>query len=102
MPASNNSFFMGRNLLGFSEIECETRSQSKVDPDPAGKSVRLFREAEQFQIAATRRNAGIPLESVWVYHSKCQMRIRADSSHLSRGAAPDLWRNTLSQIPSLF
>jgi len=30
------------------------------------------------------------------------MRIRADSSHLSRGAAPDLWRNTLSQIPSLF
>jgi hypothetical protein len=30
------------------------------------------------------------------------MRGRVDTSQLSRGAAPDLWRNTLSQIPSLF
>jgi hypothetical protein len=93
---------MGRNLLGFSEIECETRSQSKVDQDPTGKSARLFRKPEQFQIDVTARSPGIPLESVWVYDFKCQMRASADSSQLSRGAAPDLWRNTLSQIPSLF
>jgi len=31
-----------------------------------------------------------------------QMRSTKDTPHLSRGAASDLWRNTLSQIPSLF
>jgi len=30
------------------------------------------------------------------------MRDREDTSALSRGPASDLWRNTLSQIPSLF
>jgi hypothetical protein len=39
---------------------------------------------------------------IWVYDPSVEMKSREDNASLKPGALSNLWRNTLSQIPSVF
>ena len=104
---------MGGRLLFLAAIAASqlARRQGKAAASQKGQNVEVFLKSEHFKFLplefaalelAALEFAAVPTTPIWVYDPSNEMKLGGDKAALTPGALSSLWRNTLSQIPSVF
>jgi hypothetical protein len=117
-PANSRILFsmVVKSPLSFLKSGLRTQGQSRIAISCGGENLTHFRESEQIQPAILENHdqeaAGrlfqvvssgmLSFDGDSVYDPKCGMKGAKSNADLDRSAAPDLWRHTLSQVPSVF